>query len=49
MKECCVENKNHNQQIYVWVYKEYIKPKKVDQLQNNQFFRIFGKASMKHN
>ena len=29
MKEYCVENKNHNQQIYVWVYKEYIKVKKV--------------------
>ena len=28
MNEYCVENENHNQQIYVWVYKECIKVKK---------------------
>ena len=49
MNEYCVENKNHNQQIYVWVYKEYIKLKKMWMKNFNEFFRIFGKASMKHN
>ena len=28
MNDYCVEDENHNQQIYVWVYKECIKVKK---------------------